>query len=127
MMFRNTSTAIATILLIIAGTTAAQAAPHYSRAELRTMMVQAHTPQQYRALADYFRLRQQHFEQKAESEKQEWERRSLNTSSLAAKYPEPAASSRNRYQYFAYEAAQMSTLAARYDSLAAGTQPSTNH
>ena len=129
-MVRNILIAITTAVLLAEAATAqasqaasVQPALHYSRAELHTMIKQAHTPQQYRVLAADLHQRQQVFENKAESEKQEWERRSQNVSRAAAKYPRPADSSRNRYQYFDDEATKMGTLAARYDRLAEQAQP----
>ena len=97
-------------------------APHYSHSELRKMVQEAHTEQQYKELASYFRFRQQTFEQQAQVEKLEWERRSQNVTSLAAKYPRPVDSSKNRYEYFIYEARQMSQQAEHYESLSAKAQ-----
>lgn len=88
-----------------------------SHAELTKMVREAHTPQQYKALADYYRSRETAYEQQAQSEKAEWERRSQNITGPTAKYPRPVDSSRNRYEYFAYEAQQMSQQAAHYDGL----------
>lgn len=97
-------------------------APQYSKTEVHRMMREAHTVDQYRALADYFRAQQQHFEFQAQAEKEEWERRSQNVSGPAAKYPRPVDSSRNRYEYFTYEAQAMQQQAAHYDGLASGTK-----
>ena len=97
-------------------------APQFSKTELQRMMKEAHTPQQYKTLADYFKSQQQKYQQQAQSEKQEWDRRSQNVTGPAAKYPRPVDSSRNRYEYFAYEAQQMSHQAAHYDELAASAQ-----
>lgn len=94
----------------------------YSKNEVKQMVREAHTSQQYRTLADYFRSQQQMFEQEAQSEKREWERRSQNTSGLAQKYPRPVDSSKNRYEYFSYEAGQMSQQASRYEELAVKAQ-----
>jgi hypothetical protein len=96
--------------------------PHYSKAEIKQMVHEAHTTQQYRTLADYFRGQQRKFDQEARSEKQEWERRSQNTTGLAQKYPRPVDSSKNRYEYFSYEAEDMSQQANRYETLAAKAQ-----
>lgn len=95
----------------------ASAAPAYSKAELKQMIQQAHTPQQYQTLAAYYRQRQQDFEQQALDEKVEWGRRSQVTAASYQKYPRPADSSRSRYEYFTYEAQQMSEQAARFESL----------
>ncbi len=111
------------VLALAAGSVAARAESptpvKYSNAELKQMEQEAHTPQQYQALASYFRTRQQNFEQQAQSEKAEWERRSQNVTGPAAKYPRPVDSSKNRYDYFTYEAQQMSQQAEHYESLAA--------
>ena len=97
-------------------------APHYTHSELRKMMQEAHTDQQYKELASYFRSRQEAYEQQAQAEKLEWERRSQDVTSMAAKYPRPADSSRSRYEYFAYEAGKMRDQAARYEGLLAKAQ-----
>src|ERR1700683_4380469 len=90
---------------------------NYSSSELKSMMRNAHTQQDYQSLATYFRGRQQSFEQKAQAEKVEWDRRSQNVTSISEKYPRPVDSSRNRYEYFTYEAQQMSQQAAHYEQL----------
>lgn len=93
---------------------------NYSRSELKKMMRDAHTPEQYRELACYYQERQQEFEQTAHDELVWFARRSMNVSLAAAKYPTPTDSSRNRYEYFNYEANQMGKRAAHYESLQAG-------
>lgn len=93
-----------------------------SKTEVKQMVRGAHTAQQYRALAGYFSARQKKFEEQASSEKQEWERRSQNVTGPAAKYPRPVDSSKNRYDYFSYEANQMGEQAAKYENLAAQPQ-----
>jgi hypothetical protein len=82
----------------------------------------AQTPEQYQELASYFRTRQQDFRQQAVSEVPLMAWRSQFTFSLAAKYPRPFDSSRNRYDYFMYETHQMSQKAAYYEGLAAGAK-----
>jgi hypothetical protein len=91
----------------------------HSSSELKSMLRSAHTVQDYSALATYFRGRQSEFEQQAQSEKIELDRRSMNPALVAAKYPNPVASSRNRYEYFTYEAQQMGQQAAHYEQLSA--------
>jgi len=93
-----------------------------SNAELKQMEHNAQTPEQYAALASYFRSRQQDFRQQAVSEVPLMAWRSQFTFSLAAKYPRPYDSSRNRYDYFMYETHQMSQKAAYYEGLAAGAK-----
>ena len=92
-------------------------APQYNKSEVRRLMREAHTPEQYRELASYFRGQQQHFEEQARSEKIEWERRAANVSGPAAKYPRPVDSSRNRYEYFTAEAQEMDRQASHFENL----------
>jgi hypothetical protein len=94
----------------------------FSKGELHKLVREAHSTDQYRALAKYFRAQQIKFQQQAQAEKAEWERRSENVTSIAAKYPRPVDSSRNRYEYFTYEAAQMDQRASHYENLGAGAQ-----
>ena len=91
----------------------------FDHAQLKEMIRSARSVEQYQTLASYYRSRQQSFEQKAQSEKVEWDRRSQNVVGPAAKYPRPVDSSRNRYEYFTYEAQQMSQQAAHYEALSA--------
>ena len=93
-----------------------------SGSELKQMERTAHTPEQYTELASYFRSRQQDYREQAKSEVPLMAWRSQFTYSLAAKYPQPFISSRNRYDYFTYEAQKMSQQAAHYESLAANTK-----
>jgi hypothetical protein len=95
------------------------ASANLSRDDLKQMMRSAHTSEDYLTLASYFRFRQQQFEQQAQSEKIELDRRAANSYLAAAKYPNPVVSSRNRYEYFTYEAQKMSAQAARYEGLSA--------
>ena len=115
-----------TLLIVLAAGVAfaqSQTSAQYSHAELQKMIADARTPQQYQVLATYFRSRQQVLEQQAQSEKLEWDRRSQITAASYQKYPRPADSSRDRYEYFTYEAQQMSQQAAHFESLAAPAKP----
>jgi hypothetical protein len=100
----------------------APARPNYTRAEIQKMARDAHTAEQYRELAEYYRYRQQSFELRARAEKHEWVRRTFDVSA-PGKYPSPEDSSKNRYEYFMYEATKMSLLATRYSMLAAELAP----
>jgi mannose-6-phosphate isomerase class I len=100
--------------------TSATASP--THAQVEELLRSAHTVEQYQMLASYFHARQLAFEQQAQSEKLEWERRSQNITGPAAKYPRPVDSSRNRYEYFTYEAQHMGQQAAHYDNLSASAQ-----
>ncbi len=102
----------------------AQVGPvHYSHSQLRQIERSAHTAQQYEQLAAYFRGRAQEYHGKADGEMEEWVRRMPYTMSLYAKYPTPADSSRNRYEYFRYEQTEMNRQAAHYEVLASVTHP----
>jgi hypothetical protein len=107
-------------LAIAAGVARAEAParPNYTRAQVQKMVRDAHTAEQYRELAEYYRSRQQSYEIRARAEKHEWVRRTFDVSA-PSKYPSPEDSSRYRYEYFTYEAAKMGVLAARYSVLAA--------
>lgn len=124
-MNRNIKSVFCAVVLSLAASALhaeASADPQYSKSEVTGMIHTAHTPDQYRALAGYFRTQEQQFEQKASSEKQEMDRRSANVTSIAAKYPRPIDSSRNRYEYFTYKAQEMSQKAAHYENLSAGAR-----
>jgi hypothetical protein len=94
-------------------------AGNYSRSDVKKMIQEAHTAQQYQTLAAYYRSRQQAFAEQAHEEISWIARRSMNVSLPAAKYPAPLDSSRNRYESFNYEAQKMSQQAAHYESLSA--------
>jgi hypothetical protein len=109
------------LLTLAAGVLRAESASNVnlSHAELANMIRTVHTPQQYQSLARYYRALEASFEKQAQNEKAEWDRRSQNVVGPATKYPRQADSSRNRYEYFVYEAQQMSQHAAHYERLLA--------
>jgi hypothetical protein len=115
---------VASFVVLAAGMAFAepQSGTEYSRVELQSMIRSAHSAPQYEALATYFRSRQQTLEKQALAEKMEWERRSQTTAAVAQKYPRPVDSSRNRYEYFTYEANKMGEQAAHYESLSTNPQ-----
>jgi hypothetical protein len=93
---------------------------HYTQAQLRQMVRDAHTPEQYKALAGYYAGRHTYYLQQAAEEKQEWVRRSQNIMVVAAnKYPRPVDSARNLYEYYMYKASEAGDLAAKYRQMAA--------
>lgn len=94
----------------------------YSHAELKKMIGEAHTAEQYKTLAIYFRSQAMSYKQKAADEKREWWRRIEVNAALYQKFPQPTESSRNRSEYFAYEARQLNAQASHFDGLAAGAQ-----
>jgi hypothetical protein len=92
---------------------------HYTRAQLKQMAREAHTREQYRALAGSYGKQQKDYLQQAAEEKQEWIRRSQNIMGVAAKYPRPVDSARNLYEYYMYKATEVAELSAKYIRLAA--------
>jgi hypothetical protein len=102
---------------LTAGYACAESSQNLSHFQLKKMVQSAHTADDFASLASYFRWRQEEFQQQARGELAEWDRRSQFVGSIAEKYPRPVDSSRNRYEYFSYEAQQMSRKAAYYESL----------
>jgi hypothetical protein len=100
------------------GTTSATTGnPHYGGAELRELVREAHTASQYRALAGVYTQQEASYQRQAAEEKQEWERRSVNVSGPAAKFPRPVDSAKNLYEYYSYEADRAGSLASHYRQL----------
>src|ERR1039457_666402 len=98
---------------------------NYTQAQLKQMVRDARTSEQYSALASYYGKQQDDYLQQAAEEKQEWVRRSQNIVSIAAKYPRPVDSARYLYEYYAYKAAEAGQLAAKYSQLSAPGAPVT--
>lgn len=88
--------------------------PRCSHAELKQLIRDAHTPEQYQALAAWFRSQEKLFADKATAEKAEWERRQAITTGPIIKSAS-ADSARNLYQYYAYKADEMATRALSYE------------
>ena len=98
---------------------------HYTKSQLKQLERDARTPGQYTALAQYYGKQQKDYAQQAAEEKQEWVRRSQITTSLYAKYPKPADSARNLYEYYALKASEAGALSAKYGQLAGSSAAST--
>jgi len=92
---------------------------HYTKSQLKQLVQDAHTAGQYEVLANYYGQQQQSFLAQAADEKREWERRSANIVSTAAKYPRPVDSAHYLYDYYTYMASESGQLAAKYAQLAA--------
>ncbi len=82
----------------------------------------AQSPEEYKARATRLRQQEEVLRRKAAAEKRDWEQRSRITTSLYAKYPRPADSARNLYEYYTYEANKKGALAAEYEEIAAAPQ-----
>jgi hypothetical protein len=91
---------------------------HYTKAQLKQLVISAHTPEQYSALASYFDKQRANYLQKAEERRKEWLQLSQNVTSTAAKYPRPADSVRNYYEFYMHKAGEAGTLEAKYSHLA---------
>jgi alkylhydroperoxidase/carboxymuconolactone decarboxylase family protein YurZ len=94
-----------------------------TQAQVAQLERKAQTPEQYKALASYFGTQQNKYLQMASEEKKEWDRRSQNIVSIAAKYPRPVDSARNLYEYYMYKASENGSLEAKYSHLAASSAP----
>jgi len=112
------SLALVTAAASTAFATPADKSSQPSSGQLKQMAKDAHTPEQYTALAQSYSELQKSYLAKAAEEKQEWDRRSQITTSLYAKYPKPADSARNLYEYYAYKATEAGSLATKYSQLA---------
>ena len=88
--------------------------PRYSHSELKQLIRDAHTREQYQTLAAYFRSQEKIFNDKAVIEKAEWDRRKVTVTGPEIKSGS-VKSARNLYQYYAYEAGAMATHASDYE------------
>jgi hypothetical protein len=90
-----------------------------TRPDVRQQIQTAHNPQQYQALADYFRLQEKSFRAKAAAEKLVWDARSQNIAATGNKYPRPVDSAHYLYDSYSYDADQSRQKAEHYEQLAA--------
>ena len=97
---------IASIAAVVPAQTASASEPHYSKKQIKEMMRDAHTPEQYRELGAWFQSQAQMFDEKAAAEKKEWEQR------VGGYKVDPA---RNLYDYYANKAQEMSARAEHYE------------
>jgi hypothetical protein len=91
---------------------------HVSKAQLKQMARDAHTPEQYQALANSYGSLQSYYLKQAADEEKEWARRRPITPSLSAKYPTPADSARNLYEYYVEKASEAGALSTKYAQMA---------
>jgi hypothetical protein len=96
---------------------------HYTQAELKQLALNAHEPAQYTALASYFGKQRDNYLQKAAEKKKEWLELSQGVTSAASKYPLPADSMRNYYEYYMHKAAEAGTLEVKYTQMMAQGAP----
>ena len=130
-MMKSVSNFVLVIAIAAAGSASLNAvslqpAPaHYSPAQIKKMIHEAHTADQYRAIARYFDERRAEFSQKAADEMAEWARRSEFTTGPAAKFPRPVDAARNLYEYYAHEVDDAAFQADKYYRFAAGVEATT--
>jgi acyl-coenzyme A synthetase/AMP-(fatty) acid ligase len=86
----------------------------YSADQIRQLVSQAHSPEQFKTLASYYDGQQQKYLAKAAEEKDEWVRRSQNVMVVAAKYPRPVDSARYLYEYYMTKASEAGALSAKF-------------
>jgi opacity protein-like surface antigen len=91
----------------------------YTHSQLKQMIREAHTREQYSALADYYTGLQRDYLRKAEEDRQEWVERSKGVTWTGAKTPRPMDFSRDAYQFDMSKATKAESAAAKYGQLAA--------
>jgi hypothetical protein len=91
----------------------------YTHSQLKQMIREAHTRDQYNALADYYTGLQRDYLRKAEEDRQEWVERSKGVTWTGAKTPRPMDFSRDAYQFDMSKATKAESAAAKYGQLAA--------
>jgi hypothetical protein len=92
--------------------------PEYTGAQIRRMVHEAHTVEQYTVLADYYATRQRMYKRKAAEEMHLWAERNAMINSVYEKWPRPVDSARNLYDYYEYKVAESAKLEAKYSRLA---------
>ncbi len=92
--------------------------PRYTHSQLKQLIRDAHTPDQYSALADYYAVLQREYLRKAEQERQEWVQLSKKGAWMGTKAPGPMEFSHQAYQYDLFKATKAESEAARYGQLA---------
>jgi len=95
----------------------------YTQAQVKQLAHSAHAPEQYKALASYYGGQRDSYMQQAAKAKKEWLQLSQNSTSAAAKYPRPADSARNLYEYYMSKASKAETLEAKYTQMATPDAP----
>jgi hypothetical protein len=107
----------------VAATLTQESTNQYTPSQIRELRRTAHTPAQYDLLAEYYDKQQKKYSDLASVEHEEWLRRSQNVTSIAAKYPRPADSARNLYQYYVNRADDATKLSSKYHRLANPNAP----
>lgn len=98
---------------------------HYNHSQLKQLEREAHTTEQFLALASYYGQQQQVYHQQAKAVFHEWISQWQMSGSHFAKYPTPADSARNRYEDYVAKASEAGALFEKYSELAEPTPAST--
>jgi hypothetical protein len=97
----------------------------YTHSQLKQLVREARTRDQFEALASYYAQQQQIYRQQAKAVFHEWISQWQMSGSHFNKYPTPADSARNRYEDYVAKASEAGELFAKYSELAEPTPPST--
>ena len=91
-----------------------------SQHQARDLARNAHTPVEYGQLANYFHQQEIHYRSKAAAQKIELDRRMKITTGPSQKFPRPADSTQNLYDYYVSCAEVDAAKARHFDLLASG-------
>lgn len=120
--FRLLASATLIVTLTSAGGSALAAKPgarpEYSTAEIRQMARDAHTVEQFSALADYYQVQRRMYQRKAAHQMHLWAERNAVMTPLSEKWPRPVDSARNLYEYYLQMADESASLVEHYNKLA---------
>jgi hypothetical protein len=117
------SVALATHSHLDAQTTPSTLVTTTNHAEIKGLIKTAHTPEEYHALAEYYRQQESKFQAKADSERLEWDRRVQVTTHAVCKCPSPVDTAHNMYDYYVNKANKMGAKAAEYQKKSETQQP----
>jgi hypothetical protein len=90
---------------------------------VKQLALNAHAPEQYKALASYYGGQRENYLQKAAEAKKEWAQLSQYGAGAAAKYPRPADSARTLYESYMSKASKAEMLEAKYSQMATPDAP----
>jgi hypothetical protein len=94
-----------------------EAATPITRAQIRRLMREAHTPEQYGTLADYYAEQDRLYTAKAVEMMHLWRERN-EVYFRVEKWPRPVDSARNLHDYYVYKASEAERLRVKYSQLA---------
>jgi hypothetical protein len=121
--FSVVSIALATVASAQEAVSPSECHSRYTHSQLKQMIREAHTPEQYSALADYYAGLQREYLREAEKDRKEWVERSKGVTWTGAKTPRPMDFSREAYQYDMFKASKAEAASAKYSQLAAAKSP----